>query len=66
MIDENEYCEVCSGNGAHGLSLCERHLDEWLRSPERRRLVNVNWDDEYQEALDRFVERKTGKKEASA
>ena len=54
-MDDANGCEVCGRKGNSDFGLCMAHFDEWIRSPERRSVVNAQDDDKYNAALDRFV-----------
>ena len=49
-------CEACPDTEGTGLGLCSRHLDQWLRSVERRKVTGMS-DEKWNEAMEAFVER---------
>jgi hypothetical protein len=49
----------CEATECGGLGLCANHLNEWLRSPERRGLPDHFGDAQWDAALESFILRKT-------
>jgi hypothetical protein len=60
MSRHNDHpCETgCEAADRLGFGLCAQHLDEWLRSPERRMLPFGHSDDQWHDALEQYITRK--------
>ena len=60
VVDEG--CEACQATDAAGAAfgLCQRHLDEWLRSPERRAVHDPQNYEAWTAGLEAFIRRVRG------
>jgi hypothetical protein len=56
MISEDG-CECCGGEAEGMFGLCSGHLDQWLRSPERRAVPDLSNYGAWTAALERFIKR---------
>ena len=50
-------CECCCDQADRTFGLCSAHLDEWMRSPERRAVPDVTDYAAWTEGLERFIKR---------